>query len=138
MGDALVPDYAEFIIGPAHRVRPPAGPMAGSGRARWLHPGYGSQLLGQKPQQPWHEEARVATGLIERVAQPIMSGALDHAAAGEKACLFGGFEERFRMRPAVDEVVLGAVGEQHRGLVVDLSHLPDGPGITLEHPLSLP
>ncbi len=32
--------FAEFIIGPAHRVRPPAGPMAGSGRTRWLHPGY--------------------------------------------------------------------------------------------------
>ena len=35
------PDVAEFIIGPAHRVRPLAGPMAGSGRTRWLHPGYG-------------------------------------------------------------------------------------------------
>ena len=35
------PDGAEFIIGPAHRVRPLAGPMAGSGRTQWLHPGYG-------------------------------------------------------------------------------------------------
>ncbi len=35
-----VPDFAEFIIGPAQRVRPLAGPMAGSGRTRWLHPGY--------------------------------------------------------------------------------------------------
>src|SRR6266481_1731424 len=43
-----VPHYAEFIIGPAHRVRPEpaigrtrwAGPMAGSGRTRWLHAGY--------------------------------------------------------------------------------------------------
>src|SRR5712671_8018034 len=26
--------------GPAQRVRPLAGPMAGSGRTRWLHPGY--------------------------------------------------------------------------------------------------
>ena len=32
------PDFAEFIIGPAHRVRPLAGPMAGSGRTRWLNP----------------------------------------------------------------------------------------------------
>src|SRR5258707_8707969 len=38
----LIPDFAEFIIGPAHRVRPLAGPMAGSGRTRWLHPGYGT------------------------------------------------------------------------------------------------
>jgi hypothetical protein len=29
-----LPDFAEFIIGPAHRVRPLAGPMAGSGRTR--------------------------------------------------------------------------------------------------------
>jgi hypothetical protein len=32
---------AEFIIGPAHRVRPLAGPMAGSGRTRWLIAPYG-------------------------------------------------------------------------------------------------
>src|SRR5258708_38475147 len=32
-------DFAEFTIGPAHRVRPLAGPMASSGRTRWLiHP----------------------------------------------------------------------------------------------------
>jgi len=31
-------DNAEFIIGPAHRVRPLAGPMAGSGRTRVLNP----------------------------------------------------------------------------------------------------
>jgi len=30
----------KFIIGPAHRVRPLAGPMAGSARTRWLNPGY--------------------------------------------------------------------------------------------------
>src|SRR5260370_35632859 len=40
------PDYAEFIIGPAHRVRPLAGPMAGSGRTRWLHPGYMTRFDG--------------------------------------------------------------------------------------------
>ncbi len=28
--------FAEFIIGPAHRVRPPAGPV----RTRWLNPSY--------------------------------------------------------------------------------------------------
>jgi len=38
--ERAAPDYAEFIIGLAHRVRPLAGPMAGSGRTRWLHPGY--------------------------------------------------------------------------------------------------
>ena len=43
--DRLTPDYAEFIIGPAHRVRPLAGPMAGSGRTRWLHPGYDSSAF---------------------------------------------------------------------------------------------
>jgi hypothetical protein len=32
--------FAEFIIGPAHRVRPLAGPMAGSDRTHWLNPGY--------------------------------------------------------------------------------------------------
>src|SRR5258708_7468772 len=32
--------FAEFIIGPAHRVRPLAGPMAGSGRTRWLNLSY--------------------------------------------------------------------------------------------------
>jgi G3E family GTPase len=35
----LIPDFAEFTIGRAHRVRPLAGPMAGSGRTRRLHPG---------------------------------------------------------------------------------------------------
>ena len=30
--------FAEFTIGPAHRVRPLAGPMAGSGRTRWAGP----------------------------------------------------------------------------------------------------
>src|SRR5260370_1584005 len=29
---------AEPVIGPAHRVRPLAGPMAGSGRTRWRPP----------------------------------------------------------------------------------------------------
>src|SRR6516225_7188158 len=38
-------DYAEFIIEPAHRVRPLAGPMAGSGRTRRLHPGYVGQRV---------------------------------------------------------------------------------------------
>jgi len=41
---ALHPPWAqcaEFIIGPAHRVRPLAGPMAGSGRTRWLIAPYG-------------------------------------------------------------------------------------------------
>src|SRR5882762_10743426 len=83
-----------------------------------LHPGHESQLLRQKPREPRHEEARVAAGLVERVAQPIVSGTLHHAAAGEKTGLLEGFEEGLRMRPAVDQVVLGAVGEQHRGLVV--------------------
>src|SRR6266446_4699594 len=32
----------EFIIGPAHRVRTLAGPMASSGRARWLNASYRS------------------------------------------------------------------------------------------------
>jgi hypothetical protein len=32
--------FAEFIIGPAQRVRPLAGPMTGSGRTRWLNPSY--------------------------------------------------------------------------------------------------
>jgi len=32
--------HAEPVIGPAHRVRPLAGPMAGSGRTRWLCPPY--------------------------------------------------------------------------------------------------
>jgi hypothetical protein len=36
----LTPDYAEFTVGPAQRVRPSAGPTASSGRTRWLHPGY--------------------------------------------------------------------------------------------------
>jgi hypothetical protein len=36
------PHCAEFIAGPAHRVRPLAGPMAGSGWPRWLHAGYKS------------------------------------------------------------------------------------------------
>src|SRR5260370_28653811 len=36
--------FAEFIIGPAHRVRPLAGPMASSGRTRWLNPSYTATL----------------------------------------------------------------------------------------------
>src|SRR5260370_18670414 len=43
--DQPVPDYAEFIIGPPHRVRPPAAPMACPGRTRWLPPGYGEISL---------------------------------------------------------------------------------------------
>jgi hypothetical protein len=35
-----LPHYAEFIIGPAHPVRPLAGPMASSGLTRWLHTAY--------------------------------------------------------------------------------------------------
>src|SRR6266446_20694 len=43
----LVTDFAEFIIGPAHRVRPRAGPMASSGRTRWLNPGHSlAQIAG--------------------------------------------------------------------------------------------
>jgi hypothetical protein len=36
--------HAEPVIGPAHRVRPLAGPMAGSGRTRWRCPP--SRLIG--------------------------------------------------------------------------------------------
>jgi hypothetical protein len=43
--DRAFPDFAEFIIGPAHRVRPLAGPMAGSGRTRWHNPHYFSTFL---------------------------------------------------------------------------------------------
>src|ERR1700720_4591183 len=37
--------HAEPVIGPAHRVRPLAGPMASSDRTRWLCPPYGSPML---------------------------------------------------------------------------------------------
>jgi len=30
----------KFTVGSAHRVRPSAGPMAGSGRTWWLNPSY--------------------------------------------------------------------------------------------------
>ena len=36
-------------MGPAHRVRPLAGPMAGSGRTRWLHPGHKAPLSAVAP-----------------------------------------------------------------------------------------
>jgi len=36
--------HAEPVIGPAHRVRPLAGPMAGSGRTRWLYPPYDASI----------------------------------------------------------------------------------------------
>src|SRR5882757_2930632 len=36
--------HAEPVIGPAQRVRPLAGPMAGSGRTRWLCPPYGASI----------------------------------------------------------------------------------------------
>src|SRR5258708_34960872 len=42
--------YAEVFIGPAQRVRPLAGPMAGSGRTRWLHTGYRTGGLQDKPE----------------------------------------------------------------------------------------
>ena len=35
------------VIGPAHRVRPLAGPMASSGGTRWLNPGYEVQGVAQ-------------------------------------------------------------------------------------------
>jgi len=38
--------HAEPVIGPAQRVRPLAGPMAGSGRTRWLCPPYRLFLAG--------------------------------------------------------------------------------------------
>jgi hypothetical protein len=38
--------FAEFIIGPAQRVRPLAGPMTGSGRIRWLKPSYTDRFDG--------------------------------------------------------------------------------------------
>ena len=36
------PHFVEPVIGPAHRVRPLAGPMASSGGTRWLNAGYGA------------------------------------------------------------------------------------------------
>ncbi len=62
-----IPDFAEFMIGLAHRVRPElaigpaggrtrwAGPMADSGRIRWLNPGYNlCALVGRRPPGPLH------------------------------------------------------------------------------------
>jgi len=57
------PHFAEFIIGPAHRVRPLAGPMAGSDRTRWLHAGYGRSSLANddaKKRSPGHPSRRSA------------------------------------------------------------------------------
>jgi hypothetical protein len=38
-------DFAEFTIGPAQRVQPLAGPMASSGRTRWLYLSYSAAIL---------------------------------------------------------------------------------------------
>src|ERR1700719_2148069 len=94
-----------------------------------------SQLLRQEPQQPRHEETRVAAGLVERIAQPIMPGTLHHAATGEKAGLLEGLEEGFGMRLAVDQVILGAVGKQHRCLVVRIGGVADRRGTEVELPV---
>jgi hypothetical protein len=59
-----IPDYAEFIIGPAHRVRPLAGPMASSGRTRWLHPGY---MIAPALRRP---AGRAATELADHQPEP--------------------------------------------------------------------
>src|SRR5262249_1699947 len=99
-----------------HRSHDSDLPWESTARAVALE--FGSELLRQKSPQPRHEETRVAAGLVERVTQPIVPGALHDATAGKKAGLLERLEERFRMRLAVDQVVFGAVGEQHRGLVV--------------------
>jgi branched-chain amino acid transport system substrate-binding protein len=54
--DKPSPDYAEFIIGPAHRVRPLAGPMAGSGRTRWLIRATGGASVASRDRLALNEE----------------------------------------------------------------------------------
>src|SRR5712671_4461578 len=39
----------EPVVGPAHRVRPLAGPMAGSGRTRWRATTHGDDRFDVKP-----------------------------------------------------------------------------------------
>src|SRR5215467_14672747 len=100
-------------------------PLRGSRRC----PVAASQFFRQKPRKPRQEEARIAAGLVDRVAQPVVSGALHHAASGEKAGLLEGLEENLGMRPPVDQIVFGTVGEQYGGLVVRIGGVADRRGV---------
>src|SRR6266446_7074639 len=91
-----------------------------------------SQPLRQKPHHPWREEAAMAAGLLDWIAEPIVAGARHDAAAGEKSGLLERPQEGVGMRLAVDQIVLGAAAEQHRGLVVGIGGAIDRRRIEIE------
>src|SRR5882757_4269878 len=76
------------------------------------------QPLGQEAQQPRRHETRMAAGLVDWIAQPIMRRAVHHARPYLELGLLERLQEWERLGAVVYHIVLGAPDQEHGGLVV--------------------
>ncbi len=111
--------FAEFTIGPAHRVRPLAGPMAGSGRTRWPNPPYRAALLGLTTLLAalpcWSAFAQVAASTSAEVASYVGPDRTAKLIAGAKKA---GTVTVYTSANLEDMTVLGDAFEKKYGVKV--------------------
>src|SRR3954469_12755505 len=92
-----------------------------------------SSATGSKPyrrickeaDQARRQESREAAGLVHGLAGPIVRRALHHRRAREETGLLQGEQKRLRLFVHIDEIVLGAPGQEHAHLVVSEGGIAD-------------
>src|SRR5262245_46601498 len=87
------------------------------------------QPLGEETQQARRDEAGMAAGLVNRIAEPVVRGAVHHAGTHLEFRLLERLQEFERLRLVIDYVVLGAPDQEHRGLVVAVRRVADRRGV---------
>src|SRR5262245_37804610 len=90
------------------------------------------QALGQEPQQAWRHEASVAAGLVDRVAQPVVRGAVYHTGPHLELGLLERLKKHKRLRSVIDHIVLGAPDQEHGGLVVGDDGVAERGGVEID------
>src|SRR5262249_13668220 len=75
-----------------------------------------SEPLFEEPDQPWRHETGIAAAFVDRIAHPVVGGALHDAGAREEIRLLQPHQEGVGLRAAVDQVILGADAQEDADL----------------------
>src|SRR5437867_4720436 len=89
----------------------------------------------QEAEQALREERRLAAVLLQRIGNPEMRRALEHAWARVMPCLLQRLEERFGLRATVDDVVRRAPGDEECRRIVLRRDVRERRSIEIEAPV---
>src|SRR5213078_2368718 len=94
-----------------------------------------SHLGLQEAQQAMREERRLAAFLFQRIADPEMRRAFEHARARVVTRLLQRLEQGFRLRTVIDDIVRRAPGDEKCSRVVLRRDVGDGRSVELDAPV---